>query len=1175
MNDSSTYSEVLKVRGVQPFLWMQFLNAFNDNMYKLVVSLLALMVAGKAGSGTYLSLAGFIFIAPFLLFSGYAGQLADRFEKRTVVILTKAIEIAAMIFALFALISGSIEWMLAVLFFTATQAAFFGPAKYGIVPELVAAKHLARANGLLEMSTFVAILLGTIGGTCLVALWSHKPGLIGLVLIAVAIGGTLTSFKIARTPAPIGQRPFSWNPFGDIFAGVNRLTKDRVLMLAVIGTTFFWFLGALFQIVLLLFGKETLHCTEAQTGLLVASLAVGIGVGSIAAGRLSGEKIEPGLVPLGGFGMTLAGFCLAFASHSLVFALIALIALGFTCGLFIVPLNAILQHRPAHDEKGRVIATANFVNTAGVMLASGVVWLLHEFLHVSAANMVGIAAGLTLAAAVCALQLVPNFTVRFLLYLLTHTIYRIRIYGKENVPQRGPALLVANHVSYVDGFLIGACIHRFVRFMVTEGWYDRFARVFSLFHAIRVPAGNRRAIIKAIDLAREELKNGHVVCIFAEGALTLNGNIGEFHRGFENIVEGLDVPVLPVHIGGAWGSIFSLNRRASLWRSLQRLPFPITVSFGKPMSQPSAFDVRQAVSELGADATEHAFSNHDSLAIRFVQAAKRHWFRRAMTDSTGFTLNYGRTLAAALLVAERIRVSHADEKIIGVMLPASTAAGLVNLGVVLAGRIPANLNFTAGREALDSAIEQCALRTIVTSKKFLAKAKIDPRPQMTFAEDLLSFGKTAKLMAYLKGRLYPVSMLLGSAAKASDMAAVLFSSGSTGVPKGVMLSHRNVISNIESVNALFQIDQTDTIAGILPLFHSFGFTYTLWFPLLNGASAAYHAQPLDTKGLGELIEKSKATFLPATPSFCQAYLRGCSQDQFTSLRHVLVGAEKLQPVLAQAFHDKFGLTLLEGYGVTEMAPVISVNIPNRERAGIKQAGCRPGSVGQPVPGVAAKVVHPETGETLSCGQEGLLVVKGPNRMLGYLHRPAETQAAVREGWYVTGDIVIIDASGFIHIVDRQSRFSKIGGEMVPHGKIEEILQSAAPGAPCVVTSVADDRKGERLIAFIVSESATPQEIWNRLMSSDIPKIWIPKPGDIHLLDQLPMLGTGKVDLKAIKKMAMAASRRVGSTLSNRTRYPEPAASDRRLPQCAQAPESIRASAEYVRETQSHGRAPRD
>ena len=406
VTNSSTYPDVLKIRGIQPFLWMQFLNAFNDNMYKLVVSLMALTLVGKYGSGTYLSLAGFIFIAPFLLFSGYAGQLADRFEKRTVVIVTKAIEIVAMIFALVALMSGSIEWMLAVLFFTATQAALFSPAKYGIVPELVAPKHLARANGLLEMSTFVAILLGSIGGTFLFASWARTPLVIGLFLIGIAVAGTVTSFRITRTPAPLAQRPFCFNPFIDILAGARRLSQDRVMMLAVLGTTFFWFVGALFQMIVLLFGKEALQCTESQTGLLIASLAVGIGVGSVAAGRLSGDKVEPGLVPIGAAGMALAAFALAFAGHSLTAALLILLILGFMGGLFIVPLNAILQHRPAHDEKGRVIATANFVNTIGIMLASGVVWLLHELLRVSAAHVISVAAALTLAVALCALQLV-------------------------------------------------------------------------------------------------------------------------------------------------------------------------------------------------------------------------------------------------------------------------------------------------------------------------------------------------------------------------------------------------------------------------------------------------------------------------------------------------------------------------------------------------------------------------------------------------------------------------------------------------------------------------------------------------------------------------------------------------------------------------------------------------
>jgi acyl-[acyl-carrier-protein]-phospholipid O-acyltransferase/long-chain-fatty-acid--[acyl-carrier-protein] ligase len=1126
MTNSGGYSEVLKRRGVQPFLWMQFLNAFNENMYKLVVSLLAVVTAAHSASGAYLSLAGLVFIAPFLLFSGYAGQLVDRFEKRTVVLVTKAIEIPAMLFALAALMSGSIEWMLAVLFLTAVQAAFFSPAKYGVVPELVPDEHLARANGLLQMSTFVAIILGSVGGSYLVAAWKGQPAYIGAVLVGVALLGTAVSLKMVPTPAPAGRRLFSWNPLRDVRAGFDRLLKDRALMLAALGTTYFWFLGALFQMILLLFAKEALHSAETQIGMLMTALAVGIGVGSMAAGRLSGDNIETGLVPIGALGMAAASFGVAFA-RTFASSIVCLGALGFMGGLFIVPLNATLQHNPGRDEKGRVLGTANFVNTLGIMLASGVVWLLHEDLHLSAAAVIAFSGALMLVTAVYTLVLIRKRAGRVFLYIATHALYRIRVFGKDNVPRRGPALLVANHVSYVDGLLVGVCLHRIVRFLVTARWYDRFRPVLSLFDAIRVPNGDRCGVLKAIELAREELKHGHLICIFAEGALTLNGNIGEFHRGLERIIEDLSVedgpvPVVPVHIGGVWGSIFSRDPHASLLRSLRNWRPPISVSFGRPTRQPSAFQVRQAVSELAADAAAVSIDARDSLGKRFVQAARRHWGRRAVTDSTGRTLTYGEALTAGCLFAGRLRRVHGEERMIGVMLPASVGAAVANLGIVLAGRVPVNLNFTIGREALDSAINQCGLKTIFTSKQFLAKGKIERRPEMAFLEDELSFGKAAKAFAFLRTRLFPPRFLIDPEANADALAAVLFSSGSTGAPKGVMLSHRNLISNTESVNCIFRIDESDTIAGVLPLFHSFGFTYTLWFPLLNGASAAYHPQPLDAKAVGELVRKTGATLLPAPPTFCQAYLRGCSKEQFASLRYVLVGAEKLQPSLAQAFKDKFGLDLLEGYGATEMSPVISVNTPDREWRNIKQPGLRAGSVGLPIPGVAAKLVHPETGEDLDTGQQGLLLVKGPNRMLGYLNRPSETETVLRDGWYVTGDIARMDRDGFIHLVDRQSRFSKIGGEMVPHGKIEEALAAVA-GTPCAVIAVSDARRGERLVAFATTHALTPQEIWRRLIASGLPKIWIPKPDDIHPIDSIPALGTGKLDLRALKQLVREMS----------------------------------------------------
>lgn len=737
----------------------------------------------------YLSLAGFVFVAPYLLFSAYAGQLADRYDKRAVVIVTKCLEIAAMLLALFALISGSVGWMLVVLFLTATQAAFFSPAKYGIVPELVPDRHLARANGLLEMSTFIAIILGTVFGTKLIAYWSGSPAYIGLLLIGIAVVGTWTSLRIAKPSSPAEKRAFSWNPFGDAVIGMKRVTRDKVLLQAVFGTTFFWFLGALFQMILLLFAKETLHVVETQAGLLLASLAIGIGAGSMAAGWLSGDHIELGLVPFGAFGMAAASFLLA-SSHGFILASAALGVLGFMGGLFIVPLNAILQHCPEQNEKGRILATANVVNTAGIMAASGVVWLCHDVFHFSAAWIIGFSAVLTVVSGVVALTLLSKVTLRLILFVITRCIYKIRVTGSENIPQQGPALLVANHVSYVDGFLIGACLRPMVRFLVFESWYDRFRFLFRTFDAIRVPSGNRRALLKSIESAREALEQGDIVCIFAEGALTVNGNLGEFHRGLERIVAGLEAPVIPVHLGGLWGSIFSLDQRASFWRSLLRLPFPISLSFGRSMCEPAAHQVRQAVSELSALAAESTELHSETLASRFIKTARKSWGRPAMTELSGRTLSYGETLIASHLLARRIDRECKGERMIGILLPACTAAALSNLAVLLSGRVVVNLNFTAGPDALHSAIEQCGLTTIITSKQFVSRAKAEERPEMVFVEGLLQFSKLEKVAGLLAARILPFK----KRNTADDLAAVLFSSGSTGTPKGVMLSHRNLLA---------------------------------------------------------------------------------------------------------------------------------------------------------------------------------------------------------------------------------------------------------------------------------------------------------------------------------------------------------------------------------------------
>jgi acyl-[acyl-carrier-protein]-phospholipid O-acyltransferase/long-chain-fatty-acid--[acyl-carrier-protein] ligase len=427
-----------------------------------------------------------------------------------------------------------------------------------------------------------------------------------------------------------------------------------------------------------------------------------------------------------------------------------------------------------------------------------------------------------------------------------------------------------------------------------------------------------------------------------------------------------------------------------------------------------------------------------------------------------------------------------------------------------------------------SAIEQCGIRTILTSKLFLAKAKLEPVEGMIYLEEVLrQFRSMQKVFVAAAAFLSPtrlIELYANPEKRGTDsLATVIFSSGSTGSPNGVMLSHHNLISNIEAVAQVFWIERTDRIVGVLPFFHSFGFTHTLWFPLVTGAGAVYHPNPMDAKSIGALVRKYRGTLLLTTPTFCAGYTRKCSAEDFTSLRYVLVGAEKLRESIAEAFREKFGLSPLEGYGATEMSPVIAVNVPDHEESGNRQTGGKPGTVGHPLPGVTAEVVDLDTGKRLPAGKEGLILVKGPNRMLGYLGQPEKTAEVTQNGWYVTGDIGCLDDEGFIRITDRVSRFSKIAGEMVPHLKIEEAIQQILGDFVCAVTGVPDEQKGERLVAFYTRPDLTPVELWQRLAETDLPKLWLPKRESLLCVEALPMLGTGKLDLRKLKMLAEQAA----------------------------------------------------
>jgi acyl-[acyl-carrier-protein]-phospholipid O-acyltransferase / long-chain-fatty-acid--[acyl-carrier-protein] ligase len=446
----------------------------------------------------------------------------------------------------------------------------------------------------------------------------------------------------------------------------------------------------------------------------------------------------------------------------------------------------------------------------------------------------------------------------------------------------------------------------------------------------------------------------------------------------------------------------------------------------------------------------------------------------------------------------------------------------------LAGKIPVNLNFTSGAATLAAAITQCEIKTIVTSRVFLSKVNIAEMQGMVFVEDIRdTFTGFQKAATALKTFLAPASWLNRRYVKhqrPDDIATVIFSSGSTGTPKGVMLSHHNILSNIEGISQVIQFTPIDRIMGVLPLFHSFGFTATLWLPLLEKFGAVYHPNPTDAKTIGETVQKYKATLLISTPTFYVGYWRRCTKEEFASLRYLIAGAEKLREQIARGFQEKFSLTILEGYGCTELAPVVAVNTPDVVDGKEKQISHKPGTVGHPIPGVAAKIIDPDTEQPLGPGKEGSLLIKGPNVMLGYLNQPNLTEQAMRHGWYVTGDVAAIDEDGFIRITDRVSRFSKIGGEMVPHVKIEETINDVLGTAASVVTAVPDEQRGEKLVAFYTQNGMTREDLWNKLNESELPKLWIPKRENLHPIDTIPVLGSGKVDLKKVKTLALERSR---------------------------------------------------
>ncbi len=734
---------------------------------------------------------------------------------------------------------------------------------------------------------------------------------------------------------------------------------------------------------------------------------------------------------------------------------------------------------------------------------------------------------------------------RPVLWLLAHTLYRFRVLNSENIPKVGGALIVCNHVSYVDWLALWVASPRSVRFVLWNGYYrnplPRFLLSWARRNTIRIDDRVNRphAVVAGLKQVAAALDAGEIVVIFPEGQVTRSGNMFPFGRGIEHILKhtATAVPVIPACTGGLWGGFFSHGHGPALRKFPSALRPRVAVWFGLALNKGmKATDYRLAVQEATADLAIRQSDDIPLVHRAFLRNATslRNLFRPcAIDNSTGTprTLTWGKTLVAALCVQRALRTRVGDSTNIGIWLPTSLGGALANLAVAFMGKTSVNLNYTAGTGPVRSAVRQAGVRVVITSKRFQFRAPLDlPEDvQHIYLEDVMAaLSKWQQIRTFLAVLLLPSWVLdrwLGlHRHKPDDTLTIVFSSGSTGEPKGVMLTHRNVGHNVHSTIDTIGIERTDRLFAVLPFFHSFGYTVCMWAPLVARCSAIFYPDPRSAKEVGDLVRRHRATLMLGTATFLRFYLRRCDKDDFRTLRILVCGAEKLPVKLQEEFFAKFGLLPLEGYGCTELSPVVSVNLPDVAADEVVQQRNTRGTVGQPILGVCVRAFSLDEARTpLPVGEEGVLCVKGPNVMAGYLDQPHKTAEAIRDGWYNTGDVGHIEPDGFIRITGRVSRFAKIAGEMVPLERLDEELHDVLGtngDRVLAVAAVADEKRGERLVVlYLPAASEKLTDALDALAKRGLPNLWVPDRRDCYPIDAMPVLGSGKLDLKKLGDLA--------------------------------------------------------
>jgi acyl-[acyl-carrier-protein]-phospholipid O-acyltransferase/long-chain-fatty-acid--[acyl-carrier-protein] ligase len=1118
---------LLSTKRFLPLFATQALGALNDNLFKNALALLIIYrIAETAGLNGQIMVtaAGGIFILPFFLFSAMAGQIADKFEKSRLIRTIKAAEVAIMAMAAVGFMYGNVYFLMSVLFLMGMQSSFFGPVKYSILPDHLGEDELISGNALIEAGTFLAILIGTIAGGLLI-LRHGGTTIISSGVILLALLGLASSFAIPKAPAPSPTLKVSPNFLRETWAIVKRSTGQRDIFLSILGISWFWLVGATFLAQFPAFAKNVLAGDETVVTLFLTLFSVGIGIGSLACNRLLKGEISAKYVPLAAIGMTVfivdlyaasAGraeasdlisalaFIAAPANWRIVFDLIGISVCG---GLFNVPLYAILQSRSDEAFRSRTFAANNIMNAlfmvAGALAATA---MLAAKFSVPAVFLALAVMNGFVAIYIC--RLLPDALIKAFLISILKLFYRVETRGLEHYSKAGArAVVVVNHVSFLDAVLLATFLPVKPLFaintQIAEAWWIKpFLRLVDAFPMDPTNPMATKSLIKAVKEDR------HCV-IFPEGRITVTGALMKVYEGPGMIADKADAMLVPIRIDGAQYTPFSRLKGKVRIRWFPKITITIMPprrfeipkeTVGRERRQLAGIKLHDVMSEMVFETCDR----HQTLFKALLEAQSVHGAKHPIAeDIERQPLTYSRLITGALVLGRKLARLTSKGEYVGFLLPNSVGAVVTFFALQAFGRVPAMLNFSTGIANMQAALNAAEIRTVVTSRRFIELGKLEDaisalgsQAEIVYLEDTRRQISVFDKLLGVFSRHFARSMHEGHAAAPNDPAVILFTSGSEGTPKGVVLSHENLLANRYQLAARIDFNPTDIVFNALPIFHSFGLTGGTLLPMLSGVKTFLYPSPLHYRIVPALVYDTNATIMFGTDTFLAGYARVAHPYDFYSLRYVFAGAEKVKEETRRVWSDKFGLRILEGYGATETAPVIAANTPMHFKAG---------SVGRAMPGIACEL-EPVPG----IAEGGRLVVVGPNVMLGYLRaeNPGVLEAT-QDNRYDTGDIVTIDKEGFMTIQGRAKRFAKIAGEMVSLTAVEALAAAVWPEHMHAAISIPDARKGEQIILLTDNPSARRSVLSEHAQSNGMSELAVPRT--VQSVATIPVLGTGKID----------------------------------------------------------------